>query len=243
MTQPTRSQNSGANNDVRMPSAFVARLSGHRVLMGLFILVAVSLRAAPIERELGENLRYVRVHTVPDDLPAQPSKKSALILDLRYAGGDTQAGATLDTWVKTRAGVHTPVFVLLNPETSPALSELFFAHRKQAGVITLGRAAAKPTPDIVIAEKDEDERRAFDALEHDTPIETLITENADKPRLDEAAIMRARSEQDGVPSDSALPDNIGPSGKKPETSPPPVIDRTLQRAVQLHRALLALKRL
>ena len=243
MTQPTRSRNSGANNDIRTPSAPVAGWSGVRVVMSLLILGAVSLRAAPIERELGENLRYVRVHTVPDELPAEQSKKSAVILDLRYAVGTSQSGAALDTWIKTRAGTHTPVFVLLNPETAPTLSELFFAHRKQTGVITLGRAVAKLTPDIVIAEKDEDERRAFDALEHDTPIETLITENADKPRVDEAAIMRARSEQDGLPPDSALADNIGPSGKKAESPPPPVIDRTLQRAVQMHRALLALKRL
>jgi hypothetical protein len=110
-------------------------------------------------------------------------------------------------------------------------------------VITIGRASADTTPDITIESTGDEERRAYAALEHSSSIESLITENADKPRNDEATIMRARADPNGGQTDTSSPDGVTPAGKKAEPPPPLLIDHALQRAVQLHRALLALKRI
>jgi hypothetical protein len=78
----------------------------------------------------------------------------------------------------------------------------------------------------------EDDRKAYDALEKGADVRSLLSDYPDKPRIDEAYLEKehiADSEAPEVPTDKPLP-------------PRPTVDALLQRAVQLHRGLLALKR-
>jgi len=164
------------------------------------------------------------------------------VLDLRYTLAEAEAAVALDAWLKFRATPRTPVVILINPDTAPALRELFQPTKKHAHVITMGRAAAEMNPDISIQISAEDERRAYDALENGSTIAALTVENADKPRVDEASIMRSRSENGGVLADASALDDLAPGEKKAAPAPPLPIDHVLQRAIHLQHALQALKR-
>jgi hypothetical protein len=77
--------------------------------------------------------------------------------------------------------------------------------------------------------------RPYEALEHGTPIESLVVEKVAKVRDDEAALERER--------DADAPEGAPAAAKPQPARPPPLIDPVLQRAVQLHRSLLALGRI
>lgn len=217
-----------------------------RFPLGTFALVLVfftgALQAEPITRELGESLDYFRARVLPGDLPPAEVKQKSVILDLRYALAENDAPTVLQTWLDSKATAKTPVFVLINADTAPAIREFLEARRSHPGLVTIGRTAPGFEPDIVVDSSNDEERRAHDALAPDTRIEELITENADKPRIDEASIMRARAEAQDEPVEANPLDRLTPTEKESEVPPAPV-DRALQRAIHLHRALLALRRL
>ena len=199
-------------------------------------LFTSALQAEPITRDLGENLYYLRARVLPGDLPPEALKEKTVIL------AEDEATTALQTWLQSRAMAETPVFVLINAGTAPALREFLAEQRSHSRLITIGRTASGFEPDISVESSDDEERRAYDALTPDIRIETLLTENADKPRIDEASIMRARADAQDEPIEANPLDRLTPTEKKTD-SPPPPIDRALQRAVHLHRALLALRKL
>ncbi len=84
----------------------------------------------------------------------------------------------------------------------------------------------------------ETERRAYDALERGAALASLVVARDDKPRNDEATLAKARQADDSDDDDAPKPEE-----KPKPLLPPQVIDPVLQRAVQLDRSLLALKRL
>jgi hypothetical protein len=205
---------------------------------------AATAAATPLARDLGHGLAYFRLHTLPADLPAGPARHGATILDLRYTR--TEAGATVSfgAWLRSHSSATTPVFVLLNPETAPVLIDYFSGHDPVAGLVTLGAAGSGFVPDISLRVHPAAERAAYEALEHGATVESLITDPTDKPRHDEASIAQERNAppDDSLDSDSdiAVPGDAAPIVAAP---PRPVIDYTLLRAVQLDRALLALRKL
>jgi hypothetical protein len=93
------------------------------------------------------------------------------------------------------------------------------------------------TPDIAVHTDAALEHRASAALARGALPASLLQENSGKNRYDEAAIVRQLA-GDEVP---------GGTARQPETdsadgiAPPPLIDRTLQRAVHVHHGLAALK--
>jgi hypothetical protein len=212
-------------------------------LLPFLLLVTVTAFAAPLERDLGQGLAYCRVHRLPADLPTAAAKPGVLVLDLRFARGDDGAATALGAWLKFRSSTASPVFVLLNADTAPAVLDYFADLAPSAGLITLGAAAPRVTPDIPVKIPPAAERAAYDALERGTPLETLLTDSSAKPRHDEAAIAQERSN----PPDEPAPDGADSPDGTPATvapaAPPPVIDAVLQRAVYLHRSLLALRKL
>ncbi|MEO6001731.1 MAG: hypothetical protein ABIZ04_22090 [Opitutus sp.] len=209
----------------------------------MLLMVGASwLRADPVERDAGEGVRYLRSHVLPADLPSAEVKNGSMILDLRYTTAEPEAATALDAWLKFRAQPHTPVIILVNSETAAVLRESLVRWAKHPNVITVGHQNPETAPDISVAANPDDEKKAYDALEHGSSIAALITENADKPRVDEASIMRSRSESGGALADASVLDDLPPDGKKVPSTPPPLIDRVLQRAVHLHRALQALRR-
>lgn len=206
-----------------------------RVLASCFFqVVALAAVAAPIERDLGNGLAYVRVHQLPADLPTKPAPRpGASVLDVRYVEADAEGATALAAWLNFRATPKAPVFLLANGETAPALLHVLAA-RERGAVVVIGIESGAFRPDVAVKVTREDERRAYDALEKGAAIVTLLTDNPNKVRNDEASLSKDRlAEASADATDAAL------VGKAPAAP----IDATLQRAVHLHRALLALKRL
>jgi len=218
-----------------------------RILPLLLLAAATAFAAppAPLDRDLGQGLAYCRVHSLPADLPTAAAKPGPLVLDLRYAASDDGGAAALGAWLKFHSSTATPVFVLLNADTAPAVRDFLAALAPPAGLITLGPASPHLAADITVNISAAAERTAYEALEHGTALETLLTESPVKARHDEAAIAQERTTP---PDGSAATDSDGADASDPAPAaapapPPPVIDAVLQRAVYLHRSLRALKKL
>ncbi len=230
----------------------------------LFLLIFLSVRsvfaaaaAAPaLTRDLGQGLSYHRATLLPGDLPAtEATRKQPCVLDVRYARGDAAAGAALAAWLKFRAAPRSPVFLLINAETAATLLAPLAARAPSAGLIVIGSASAALTPDLALQIAPDTERRAYDALATGTSLELLLNDSPEKVRNDEA---RLAKDHQGIadpttyaqPADDTFDDtprasasaSTAPPAPKP-TPAAPLIDRALQRAVQLHRSLKALKKL
>lgn len=223
-------------------SFFASRARASIVALAFFS-VFLRLTAAPLEHDLGAGLAYLRLHTLPADLASASAKPQPRVVDLRFTVVDENGASALDIWIRARAKPATPILVLANAETAPALRPVLAALKSHSGFVTLGAAAPDFSPDVALSVPLEAERTAYHALANGASLASLIAENTDKPRHDEAAIMRERTaplEEDVA--DFELEEDA-PSAPSAETSPPaPPIDRALQRAIHLHRALLALKR-
>jgi hypothetical protein len=208
--------------------------------IGLLLPAHAIWAAAP--SDLGQGLLYCRVHALPADLPAAATGKSALVLDLRYATADDTGVAALSAWLGFRPATQ-PVFILVNAGTGPALLHALAARPLPSGVVALGPPLAAFTPDVPLKISPDTERRAYDALDHGATIDSLIVEKIDKPRYDEASMVKEHaSDSEPAPDDedaAAKPD----TAKAKPAPPPQLIDLALQRAVQLDRALLALHRI
>ncbi len=210
---------------------------------GLLLLGSLAawtpLRAAVIERDLGEGLLYFRIHRVPEDLPTNDSvRRHPCVVDLRYAHGNSEAATVLGGWIKFHATTHTPLFVLVNASTSAELLPAL-AHRDHtAGLLVIGTAAQRFEPDIVVHESSADERRAYEALEKGAAIAALTTDNPDKQRNDEASLARDRSPEPSSDDDTDITDPDEPAPAKPKG---PTIDAALQEAIHLHDGLRAMK--
>lgn len=217
---------------------------------------AASTSTAALTRDLGQGLTYHRATILPGDLPVtDATRKTPCVLDLRYARGDGAAGAALSAWLKFRAAPRTPVFLLINTETAASLLAPLASRAPSPGLIVIGTASAGLTPDLALKIAPDTERRAYDALAAGTSLERLLNDSPEKVRNDEA---RLAKDHQGVadptayaqPADDFFDDTpvsgpasaTAPNASKP-APPPPTIDRALQRAVQLHRSLKALKKL
>jgi hypothetical protein len=189
--------------------------------------------AATLVRDLGQGLTYYRVHEIPQDQPAPISgRPGACILDLRFAKSDELGASALKSWVMFNVSARAPIFVLENAQTDPALLTVFPA-RGPTGLVVLAPLSARIAPGIAVLVSPDDDRKAYDALEKGADIQTLLSDYPNKPRIDEAYLEKehiADSDAPEIPTDKPLPAR-------------PVVDAMLQRAVQLHRGLVALKKL
>ncbi len=209
------------------------------LLLVLPLVLAGAGQAGPITRDLGLGLVFERVHSLPGDLPTDEAVHGhPCVLDLRYVRGDAAAATALAGWLKFHAAPHTPVLLLANAETGRELLAPFASADAIAGLVILGETNADTATDIPLPVAAAVERRAYEALEKGASVDSLISEKLEKPRNDEARLAREHI------SDSAMSAETGErpanQGRKQAVA---LIDVTLQRAVQLHRTLLALKRL
>lgn len=221
----------------------------------LLLSVAPGLQAA-IEKELGNSLAYFRV-TDPeaDRTPVLDAiaLRPALVLDLRSLSVSHGFVDALQIALARTPPPHAVRIVLLNATTSPALVAAL--GQELPSVITLGPRSPSLSPDIIVATSNEDDLRAFHALATGTPVDKLINDNREKRRYDEAklvqdhangvtppdSVLPAEAEDDTVKTEPTSVKKSPEAGKK--TEPLPIIDLVLERAVQLHRSLLALKKL
>jgi hypothetical protein len=200
---------------------------------------AVGVRAAPLQRDLGEGLLYFRIHALPADLPSDEAiQKHAAVIDLRYVKTDATGASVLGSWLKFHATPQSPLFVLVNGATSAPLAAMLAERTNVAGLLTIGTRAPRTEPDITVTTSAEIERRAYDALEAGTSVAALTTDNPDKQRNDEASLAHDRAPAPTAESDTLLDDE-----KTPAAKPRPLIDSALQRALQVYRGLKAMKAL
>lgn len=213
----------------------MTRLAFFLVVFGGLLAAARGATAA-VERDVGNGLVYVRVHQLPADLPPKPAGRvPPCVIDVRYLEADADAAKAFGAWLKFRATPRSPVFVLANGGTAPALLEIVAAHDKGTGIAVVGIETARFHPDVPVKSTAEDERRAYDALEKGAELATLLADNPRKVRNDEASLNRDR------PATPLPP--VNDDGPGAESAARPVIDATLQRAVHLHRALVAMKKI
>lgn len=202
-----------------------------RLLLVLLALLPRWGRAeTPLVRDLGAGLAYVRVGGLPRDLPAAtPGRPPVLVLDLRFLAAGDDGAAALRGWLDARVAQGGTVLVLGNGATAAPVRRALAERRRGAGVIVIGLPAADFTPDLAVSSTLERERAAFAALAAGTPPATLLSDQPDKVRHDEARLARGVT---APPAETAVP--------RPETPP---LDAALQRAVHLHRTLLALRKI
>ncbi len=201
------------------------------VLVGL----AVRLAGAPLELDLGGGLGYVRLRVLPADGGlALANKAAALVVDLRYATGETRAATEFFAGLRRRATNKTPVFILANHATAPELLRAIAAGGRGTGIVVVGIATPGFAPDVAVRATADEEQAAYAALDQGLGLAKLLADNPGKVRNDEASLTRDRPAE--APAENG--DAAAPAGK----AVPPV-DATLQRALHLHRSLQALRKL
>lgn len=207
------------------------------LLIVLVFLAFAGLCSAQKPVDLGRGLTYLRVGDFRADgatLGAQVSTNRPLVVDLRGATASAGEAAEFSAAVARRAG-SLPLMILVGPDTPatlmPALAKL------PAGALTLGIRKAQPAPSLVIEQTEDADRRAYAAWQNGTALEVLINGKLEKSRFDEAALVKEFQSGHGTVTPPAAPNPAA----KPEGEPAALADRVLQRAVHLHRALIALR--
>jgi hypothetical protein len=221
--------------------------------------VLCSLSAATELTDLGQGLAYLRIHSVADSEAALRKAipgTGALVLDLRYATANDTSAAMLKTALAGRS-TGALLLVLVSPATPVALAPVLSA----PPALTLGAPGSVPPPKVVVQTEVAADRRAYDALDAGTEISKLVTGKIEKDRFDEATLVKEFKNGHDTDSPGGRPEQT-PAGPQPGTGPatPPITgplgaedtpketpavaptDRVLQRAIHLHRAMLALRR-
>ena len=225
------------------------------VLLALCSLLLAPCSKATELTDLGSGLAYLRIHSLAESEAALRKAvpgASALVLDLRYATTDENSVAALKSALASHPA-GAPLFILVSPATSAALAQVV------ASALTLGAPGSVPAPKVMVQTDATTDRRAYDALETGTALEILISGKIEKERFDEATLVHefknGNPDAAPLPGDrpgqtpagqqagtvSPLPDPTAPKPAGTPEKPAPLVDRVLQRAVHLHRALLALK--
>lgn len=206
-----------------------------RLFTVLCLLPALAASAAELT-DLGQGLSYLRIHSLAESgsaLEQAVSNTRALVLDLRYATASDGSIAALKSALAARPA-DLPLFVLVSPATPAALAPAL------GSALTLGAPGSTPAPKVVV-QTDDTDRRAYDAFEAGTSVTDLISGKIEKERYDEATLVEDFKNGDREAEPPPGPDPTAAKPDQTETKDAPLLDRVLQRAVHLHRALLALR--
>ncbi len=192
--------------------------------------------------DLGRGLHYLRLGSAPtaEPISAAALAAPALVLDLRLAAADT-ANEALVRRAHAGCTAQRPLFVLLGAET-PA--SLWAALPDTPGLLTLAPQEAGVPAKLLIATPAASDRAAAVALATGKLPQELIDAKIEKPRFDEAQLTRDHANgrrESTEPAPLASPK--AESGEQAKDTPAPLQDTLLQRAVFIHRALLALGRI
>ena len=214
-------------------------------LVGSLVSLTASAAPAPAPvQELEKGLTYARISDLGRDAQTLEAalSKPALILDLRDATGTAAEAKTLAgrlVQMPPKPADHR--LILVNPHTEPSITAA--VEIAEARQLTLGPRAEGFQVDIVVPVSVEEDERAFAAFEQGTPLSELDNSNPEKKRYDEATLAKNRAavaaaaeseSDDDTPAASPTPT---PADKNPENK---VHDRVLERAIQLHHALVVI---
>ena len=209
------------------------------LVLGLLLPV---LAPATELTDLGQGLSYLRIGSLAASdaaLREAVSGTGPLVLDLRYTTGSDDALASLRAAL-TGHPATAPLFILISPATSPAIAQAITA--SPAAVLTLGLAGSRPTPKVVVQSDPATDRRAYDALATGTPVATLISGKIEKEHFDEATLVKEFKNGNPDAEPPPTPDPTAPKANDTAPKDTPLVDHVLQRAVHLHRAMIALRR-
>ncbi|HEX2860083.1 MAG TPA: hypothetical protein VHN79_00500 [Lacunisphaera sp.] len=197
------------------------------LLAVLLLILAVALRGTE-PTDLGHGLGYLRVRSLEEAI-APLAGKNAVVLDLRQVTATPESIPLFSAALSARP-TGSRLFVLVSPDTPDAVAEIL-----QGSLVTLGTKGSRPKPQVEVMQSVDDDRRAYAALTDGTPLPDLVSGKIEKERYDEASLVQEfkNGNHDARPPTGA---------PKTTASPPRVTDRVLQRAIHLHRALLALQR-
>lgn len=188
--------------------------------------------------DLGQGLGYLRVHALAESLEEAArtlAQGTALVLDLRGATATDASANDFAALLAQRTGPAS-LFILVSPRTAPELTASLL--RPIPHALRVGVAESLPTAQVVVAQPADADQRAYDAYDRGVALDALITGKIEKERFDEAQLVKEF--QSGNPN-AAPPPEPDPAAPTPDKAPV-LTDRVLQRAVHLHRALLALRR-
>jgi len=199
------------------------------------LAIPLLAHASVLTADLGAGLEYIRL----PDASVIAKHEGAQVVDLRFTGAVEESAEGLAGRLRAATESGATLIVLVNAATDPLLRrELAHVQGMARPLVFIGPVTPELAPEIVTAPDPEQERRACDAIAAGTPPAGLIKEVLDKPRFDEAHLARNRT--NGTSETRA--DGAGASPADPEPKPNPLKDVSLQRAVFLHRALIALGR-
>jgi len=220
-------------------SAF--RAFAFAALLAAFVALTAfttTARAATLEHDLQQGLHYLRTADLAADsatVEKTLSTRPALVLDLRHAAADDDTATALSRLLaRPPATARFARIILVSKATAPSLlKQLATPH---PGVVILSAQTEGLTPDISVGTTPEDDTLAYDALASGVALDKLLSGSTpQKARYDEATLVRDHA--NGT-------NGRTPPADEPELEPAPQpVDRVLLRAVQLHRTLLALKKL
>ena len=213
----------------------------------ILILVLPSPGRATELIELGEGLSYLRIHAVDDSakgLTAAIRERNFLVLDLRHASGTPESADLLRAALNARESKQ-PVFILVSPATPRVLAESLMTVANKC--LMLGVKESAPSPQVFVDQPLATDSLAYEALESGQTLASLISSKVVKERFDEVALMKefASGNTNAAPSPLIDPTAKPGAPEKPQSAipkpPESLTDRVLQRAIHLHRALLAIK--
>jgi len=218
--------------------------------LGIVLIAATAQAAdattAAFTADLGNGLRYIRL----PDASVIAKFEGTQVVDLRFADALEESAEGLARHLQTAARDGATLFVLVNSATDPFLRrELASVQGTARPLLFIGPVTPELAPEIVTAPDPEEERRACDAIAAGTPPADLIKEALDKRRFDEAELVRTHTNggNDSVAQTNgdAANDTATPAtaAQEAEAPPAPPKDLSLQRAVFLHRAMIALGRI
>jgi hypothetical protein len=225
------------------------------LVLFIFLGHTPSLRAA-VEKDLGQSLAYFRVTDARADqggLVDTIARRPMLVIDLRGLASEADFVTALHAALAKPPAPHAVRIVLINSTTATSVVAAL-DDDALLSVITLAPRSPGLAADIQTTTTIEEDRRALTAFANGTPVEKLIDDTRDKRRYDEAKLVHdhvngitpasdelpADADDDAVTSEPAKEKKTNGTEKKAEQPPR---DLVLERAVQLHRALLALKKI
>jgi len=233
------------------------------ILLLVLSISAPALRATELT-DLGEGLSYLRVHAFEESakgLTAAIRERDFLVIDLRYASTSAESVSVFQAALAGRKAYSAPLLILVSPSTPANLVDSLTSPASK--LVTLGVKESVPYPQVVIDQPAETDHRAYEALEAGQPLADLVSGKIGKERYDEVALMKEftagniNAAQPPAPDTATKPTGadktqptaahagdkpVGSPLDKPAASPANrLIDRVLQRAVHLHRALAAIK--
>ena len=210
-----------------------------RLILSLCTLLLIPSLPATELTNLGSGLAYLRIHSVAESdaaLHKAVPGTGALVLDLRYATASDDSAAALQAALAGHAA-GAPLFILVSPATPTALAAVI----RTSPALTLGILGSVPAPKVVVQADAATDRRAYDALDAGMALEKLISGKLEKERFDEATLVHEFKNGNPDAEPPPPPDPTAPKPPGTPETPALLTDRVLQRALHLHRALLALK--